>query len=626
MLLSLVLSGCGSTGQLAQLAHEESLNRAEVNAPLPGVQPIRATPSVPLRRLSKTPTDTLEPEAFSTARIGLFASTRSQAHLMKLGADPTTGTRIWENYLRASELPYVRLANASDLARLVPTALLILPSAVVLSETEKAAILQWRNRGGSVLSTWLTGTQSETGADLGYGFMRDVLDVEVVGTTQDEVDDTFMMVHGDDPISHTLAAGTRVWMERVPKQLPLRLVGKQEAAQVMSWARSYDARKPSGLISYNERRMPSGKYSRTVTLGYPEQTWLRSDTKLLRALTGDIFAWLLRQPRVYLGAWPYPYQSGFLLAVQAAEQMSEGELRLAKAVREMGGRATFYVHGGNADKAVPTIKKIQALGHEVGYLGDSFEPFTGQTVPQQAQRMDAMQGLLSQAGIPMPRRASFAAPLDAYDAITQQLLKDRRFDNYIAGMDATESRLPTLVGWPDNWTTPLVALPRTMQGPEDRAEAGMEDFLGGLDVSVRMGGLSLVRIPAQPLLVSKQRKRLLDTMAALQDRAWIASASQVAQWWRNRAEVAVKLVPHPQGFLLTATVTDTVNTQEPLAIWVTLPQRNSRVRLQPVASDEPPPAVMAVDAMRSALILRAPQSGTYQWILSFEQSTEHEHF
>jgi hypothetical protein len=118
--------------------------------------------------------------------------------------------------------------------------------------------------------------------------MRDVLDVQVAGNTQGEADDTFMVVHGDNPVSHSLPAGTRVWMGRVPKQLPLRLVGKQEAAQIMSWSRGFDAQKPSGLLAFNERKMPSGEYSRTATLGYPEQNWFRSDATLKETLHNSV--------------------------------------------------------------------------------------------------------------------------------------------------------------------------------------------------------------------------------------------------------------------------------------------------------------------------------------------------
>ena len=143
----------------------------------------------------------------------------------------------------------------------------------MLNEAEKQAVLQWRNRGGSVLSTWLTATHSEAGAAIGYDFMADVFDVKVVGNTQDAANENFMVVHGDNPVAHSLQAGTRVWLERLPNQLPLRLVGQQDAAHSMNWARLADKERPSGLVTFNERLMPSGLLSRTVTLGYSEQNW-----------------------------------------------------------------------------------------------------------------------------------------------------------------------------------------------------------------------------------------------------------------------------------------------------------------------------------------------------------------
>jgi hypothetical protein len=613
----LLLSGCSGLGG-------EGLGNSYVaSPPLPGVMPIRAAPSVPLKRRVTPAPAAAKSETMSDVQVWLYVSPASQAHLMQLGVDPTTGTRIWENYLRASNMSFARLTNPMDLNRLANPGVLILASALVLSDTEKQAVLQWRNRGGAILSTWMTGTHSASGESLGYGFMRDVLDVEVVGSTQDEVDDTFMMVHGDNPVAHGLAAGTRVWLERVPGQLPLRLIGKQETAQIMSWSRGFDAKKPAGLISYNERTMPSGLDSRTVTLGYPEQNWQRSDPKQLTVISGDIFAWLLRRPQAYLGAWPFPYKSGLLLALQAAESVTEGEVAIAKTIADMGGQATFYVHGGNSATAVPMIKKVQTLGHEIGYLGDSFEGFKGQPAAKQAERLDAMPKQLGDAGIVVPMPASFAAPLDSYDDTTRRLLQERKFDNYLAFMEVSDSRLPFVTGKSETVIGSTVVLPRTLIGPEDALEedpvAGLDNFLGGLDLSVRMGSLSVVRIPAQSLLMPEQRDRIFDRIRSFRESTWIASAKQIAQWWRNRERVVVSLEPSPQGYVLSATVTRAVTVQEPLSIWINLPNRNSRVRLQPLQKGDKLPTVMAADPWRSVLTWRAPMAGKYAWLLKFEE-------
>ncbi len=613
----LSLPGCGG------LVGDYANNSYTTNAPLPGLTPIRPANSVSNSRRVKPVLVDPDPESMPNVNVWLYSSLASQEHLMKQGADPTSGMRIWEGYLRQSNMPFARITGPSSLARIATPGVLILASIMVLSDAEKQAVLQWRDRGGAILSTWLTGTHSATGELTGFDFMRDVLDVDVVGNTQDEEEDNFMIVHGDNPVSNSLAAGTRVWLERVPGQLPLRLVGKQESAQIMNWSRGVDVKKPSGLITYNERKMPSGLYSRTVTVGYPEQNWIRSDPKHLKAISGDVFAWLLRQPRAYLSAWPFPYQGGVLLALQAAEQMTEGELAIAKTITDMDGRATFYVNGSNAVKDASMVKKVQALGHEIAYLGDSFEAFKGQPEKKQAERLDEMQKQFATAGIVVPMPASFAVPLDSYDATTLRLLKERKFDNYLAFTEVSESSLPFVTSKTDMATGATVVLPRTLIGPEEALEedskAGLDNFLGGLGLSIRMGALSVVRIPSQSLLLPEQRKRIFEKMKSVRESVWIASAKQIAQWSRNREEVIVSFEPHPQGYLLSATVGRTMTMKEPLSILVNLPNRNSRVRLYPQQKGDKLPAVMPVDAWRSAIVWSAPMAGKYTWLLKFEE-------
>lgn len=586
---------------------------------------LRPAPSIPPRRRPKPVAPVADPATLASVGVWLYVSQASQEQLMKLGVDPTSGTRIWENYLRASNIRFARVTSAADIDRVAVSGVLLLASTVVLSEAEQQAVLRWRGRGGSILSTWLTASHSETGEPLGDAFMRDVLDVRVMGNTQDETEDTFMIVHGDNPVLHQLPAGTRVWLERVPGQLPLRLMGERDAAQIMSWSRGYDAQKPSGLLTYDERHMPSGKFSRTVALGYPEQNWLRSDPRHLATVAGGIFSWLLRRPSAYLGAWPYPYQSALLLAVQAAEPVADVDVDTAKTYRAMGGRATYYVHGGNAGKAAAAIKAVQALGHEIGYFGDRFEGFKDQSEATQNERLDAMQRQIADAGVVVATPPSFCAPMDSYDQTTRRLLQARKFDNYLAFMEVTDSSLPFVASRTSDGLGETVVLPRTLIGPEEAIEegdpaAGLDSYVKLLDLSARMGGLSVVRLPTQTLLLPEQRKLVFDRIAAQRGRLWLASASQIAAWWRSREQVSVALEPHPQGYVLSATVTRPFTALEPLSIWVDLPRPESRVRLQSLHKGDKLPQVVAVDSLRAAIVLRSPTVGKQEWLLQFEDA------
>ena len=616
----LALAGCAGTGTGTR-------DGARAAAPLPGMAPIQAAESTPPPRRRK-PARHGRPAG--PVDVWVYVSAASQAQLMQMGADPTSATRLWENYFRAASTPFAAVSDAQSLNGVTTPGLLVLPSVTVLSGAERDAILDWRNRGGAVLSTWKTGAYSPEGKPLGFDFMRDVLDVEVVGDTEDEPDDVFMMVHGDDAVAHSLPAGTRVWLERVRNQLPLRLVGKHEAAQIMNWSRGYDVQKPAGLIAYNERRMPSGRVSRVVTIGYPEQNWQRSDPRQLKALTDDILAWLLRRPSATLGAWPYPYQSSILLALQAAEPVSENDLLLARTISAMGGRFTCYIHADNAAKAAPVIRKLQSLGHEIAYFGDVFEGFKDQPAEQQAERLDAMTRSIATAGIKLPASAGFAPPLDSYDATTLQLLQARGFDTSMTFMETTESRLPFLAKG-DGPGEPTVVLARTLMGPEDAleedSEGWLEDYVGAMQLSARMGAMSIIRIPTRTFVVQDQMDVILATMRSLSRTAWIAPAHRIAEWWRYRSKVSASFSHEGQDDVLTVVVPSAAKTRAmPIAVWLTLPQMHGRARLEAVAESAsgrgarkaPVPRVVAVDAWRSVVTWTAFAPGTHRWRVHFD--------
>jgi hypothetical protein len=584
---------------------------------------IRPAPSIPIRSAANAISNGPSVENLPPQSVGLYTSLSSQEQLMRFGMDPTTGTRIWENYLRGKKIAFARLRSPADIEQLPPTSILLLPSILVMSEVEKTAVLKWRNRGGSVLSTWQTATVGESGGPAGYGFMADVLDVEVKGTTEDADEDDFVITHGDTPISYSLPAGTRMRLRSSPNQWPLRMVGKQEAATIMNWARSHKAQTPSGLLTYNERQMPTGQLSRTVTLGFAEQNWPNTDPKQLDALLGHIFSWLNHLPQAYLGAWPYPYQSALLLAVLAAEELADVDMPIATEVKAMKGQATYYVHAGNALKAAPVIKKVRALGHTIAYFGDVFEGFKDQPEAVQAKRLAEMQQQLQKAGLIQPGAAGFSAPLDSYDQTTLRLLQEQKFDSYLALMDLTESSLPFFANRDASGAGQTVVLPRTLIGPEDAlfsdADFGFENFIGGMKLSARMGTLAVVGIPSQTLLMPAQRKRILDEMRALREQTWIASANQIAQWWRNRDRVSIAFAPHPQGYVLSATVARTAPNPEPVSIWVTLPKRNSKVRLEALNKGDKLPTIHAVDPWRVAIVMQAPRPGQTQWLLKFDE-------
>ncbi|MDO8774919.1 MAG: hypothetical protein Q7K57_40670 [Burkholderiaceae bacterium] len=580
---------------------------------------VTTTTVVTIPALSPTP---VVPEVL------LYASPTTRAYFSAGGLDARDNIRVWEVFLRKYKIPFRIVASVEQLEKMLP-GVLLLPSSVALSEREKQAVMGFRAKGGGVLASWLTGVRNENGEWRGFGFMETALDAKVAGNTEADEEDNFMMPHGDSPMTHHLPAGLRIWLERVKEWYPLRLIGRHSAAQVMDWSRTFVSGKPSTTIVFDERSQSSGMLSRSVVLGYPERLWRSSDPKFLEAIAYNALMWLLRRPDAYTSAWPYPYASAFVLAVDAAEIIDDTDLNFAKLVEDAGGRATYYVLSGNAAESAAVIKKIQARGHEIGYLGDRFDGFKDQSSGVQAKRLDTMRKVMQDSGVSIAADAGFHAPMESYDKTTEKLLQERAFGHYVAFMDATDARLPFFAPIEAGAVKParaMVVLPRTQNGPEDSMEEGdpeigLKTFLNEFELAEQMGGLSVVRIPNQTLLTKEQSAEIFKHLKARRDRMWLATAGQVAEWWRERERVSARLESSAVAPQLTVTIRGETLLQQAATVWVNLPDSGSSLRLVARGSNGKSPKIASVDAWRAAVVLEGLAPGEYQWYLYFDRPT-----
>ena len=557
-------------------------------------------------------------------RVQIYASPTTRARLTATGMDANASVRTWEVFLRKYRIPFQLVASVEQLEALQP-GVLLLPSAIALTDREKRAVIAFRGKGGGVLSTWMTGVQNEAGESRGYGFMQDALDVKVVGTTEAKVNDIWLIPHGDNPVTHNLPSGSRIWLERVKPWYPLRLVGDHPAANMMNWGRTVVPETPSTTITFDERIQPTGRLSRSVVFGYPERLWVSADPKSLEAIAHNSLMWLLRQPDVYVTAWPHPYTSAFVLAVDSADPVAEVDLNFARQFEDAGGRATYYVLSEVAQESAEILKKIQARGHEVAFLGDRFKGFTDQSAAEQTKRLDTMQSELKAVGFNIAVNAGFHAPMEAYDKTTERLLKERSFGHYISSMDASETRLPFFAKEGtgiEKSAKPLVVLPRTLGGPEDDdrdAANGMKEFFNELELADQMASLAVVRVPNQSVLDKTQLDEFFRHLKAMSSRMWMATGGQVSDWWRDRDRVSANLEPNALAPLLKVTISGDKPLRQAVAVWVNLPESRGAVRLVARGSYAKSPKVVRVDSWRNAVVLDGFAAGEYQWHLYFDK-------
>jgi hypothetical protein len=557
---------------------------------------------------------TAVPQPFE-ARVLLYSSTSNKAFFEKAGLNVANTIRGWESFLKKYQFSYAQISEVSQLER-SSSGLLILPSTVALSAREKQAVVDFRARGGSVLSTWLTGVRDEKGAWHGFDFMEQVLDAKVIGDTSAHKDDNFLLPHGDSPVTNVMLAGERVWLERAKHWLPLKLNGRHIAAQIMDWSRSFDANKNTGAIVFDERPLASQASSRAVSLAYPERLWQTAEPKQLEAIHHNILTWLLRLPNAYKGAWPAGTSSALLVAVDAAEVVSESDMAVAKQMELNGIRATYYTLSDHLAKSSNNLIALQARGHEIAFMGDSFIGFKGQAASVQATRLDKARKLTQELQISVPATPGFHAPTESFDKTTKELLAQRGFGHYIDTMEASEARLPFIAKDGSGSIQPVV-FPRTQRGPEDATEEGdvdegIQSFLSEFSLSTKMGGIAVIRMPTQSLLPTEDWTKVFDGIKQNGQGVWMATASQIANWWRERERVTVGLRGLISQAELMIDISGTETIKEPIVALINLPQIGAIVTVNQNSLIASNVKVIAIDRWRVGVLLKDIPAGSHR--------------
>jgi hypothetical protein len=556
--------------------------------------------------------------------VWLYASPTSKTYYAASSIDFKDSLRLWEVFLKKYKIPY-KVVLAVDKLEASAPGVLVLPSLIALSEREKLAIIKFRSQGGSVLSSWLTGVRDEKGHWQGFSFMRDSIGAMVLGDTEDEQEENFIMPHGDGAITHSLPAGQRVWFERVKGIYPLRLSGQQPAAQIMNWSRTTLRNKPGTTIVFGEQRQPSGVLSRSVTLGYPERLWLATDPMAIEAIAHNALTWLLRQPDIYLAAWPFPYSGALSIAVDSGEVVDDVDITFAESIENTGARATYYVLSGNAKESAGALKKLQAKGHELGYMGDRFAGFQDQPAATQSKRLTLMRQEFKDAALSTGVDSGFHAPMESQDKTTLELVNQLGFAYAVAFMDVTDARIPMVVprsGGQSIIQKPLVILPRTQSGPEDLMdegdpEDGLKQYLAEFESSVAMGGLSLVRFRNQSLLTDAQAQAVFEQIKRHSDRLWIAPNGAVARWWLDRDRISVEVNAIDGRPKLTVIISPGPPLTQAAAVIVNVPYANDALKLVPLGRGKSEIKVRSLDPWRTAVSLDGLPPGTHRWVLQF---------
>lgn len=557
----------------------------------------------------------------SNGVVILYASPQTKTYFQGIGGNYEVLLEPWRNYFSQRKFDFKEVQDATQL-RKYKTGVLILASAVALGASERAEIAAFQEGGGAILTTWATGTRGGTGDWEGWKFLAD-LGVSMQGEMPADADANHLILNGESPVSHSLPAGQRIFLSKTSEAL-FRFKGNAVAGRFMNWARiADDDRRDEGAVLFSEKSPTAG---RVVSFAFAESTW-ESHPLGLFPLLDDTMLWLQREPVIVRAAWPNGKIAAQIIEMDT-EQGFANATPFAAMMRAADYPATFYVLT-SVGKLFPEVLTALAREFEVGYHGDVHTSFKDQPANSQEKRIQTMRAEMASV---IPNTASmtgFRAPTEGYDATTELLLQKSGIRHHAADPNRTEGRLPLIAPMEGvELQDALVVLPRTQRDdinlhfekltPEQNAKALIDDA----DQAFTTGSLGLLSVHSQnfnsdgPL--PKALSGLLAHLKTLGRPLWVASAGQVAEWWRDRERF--KMTSKFTGKRLEFSIS--VLGDKPLrgaSLTIMLPHKGLIPTVQSTRIGGIEPLVSKIDDYRVAVVFDTLNPGNYFYQATFEQ-------
>jgi peptidoglycan/xylan/chitin deacetylase (PgdA/CDA1 family) len=553
--------------------------------------------------------------------IILYAAPSTKTYFAGIGGNYDVLLTPWRDYFLNRKRDFKELQDVSQL-REQKNGVLILPSAVALSDDERNEMAAFRARGGAILATWATGTRNDKGAWEGWQFL-DTLGVKYLGEVSADKDVNNLILTGESPVSNTHPSGQRIFMSKTSERL-LRVKGEVVAGRFMNWARTTDEElRGEGAIVFSEIAANSG---RTAFFAFAESAW-ESHPLATYNLIDDALQWLKREPAIVRGAWPNGKLAAQVVEMDTEQDFSNA-LPFASMMQSMGYPATFYVLT-SVGKLFPDVLTKLSRDFEIGFHGDVHVGFKGQPANQQEKRMQTMRAEMASVIPDLKSMTGFRAPTEGYDGTTEQLLQKFGFRHHTADPNRTEGRLPILAKLDGvESKDSLVILPRTQRDDINlyweklSVEQTTKALIDDTDLAIDTGALGLLSIHSQNFnadgILIKAMPGFLEHLKQRRDPLWIASAGQVSDWWRERERL--KLSSSYIGKRLEFNIT--VTGEKPLngaSLILMLPQKGIFPTIQSLKIGTIKPAISKIDNYRAVVILGTLNPGNYAYQVTFSQ-------
>jgi peptidoglycan/xylan/chitin deacetylase (PgdA/CDA1 family) len=444
----------------------------------------------------------------------------------------------------------VRVVDAASAKDDRAARVLVIPSSPCLTVDAYEAVDAITARGGGVVITGLTGIHDAGCRPIGYGL--------IVGLTGASRADTlesrpmaYVTLPADNPLTIDIPPGSRIDLNP-GRQVALRLPRRD--AFYSDYALQPEPAGGAPLLDVAITHASRGR-GRVVYWGFElrDVVKLPWDRALATLLARNSIAWAAGLPTAAVEAWP----KGRLAAATIAQDVEAGFVNAQHALDSLRAahiRSTFFLTSDMAGRYDNLSHDLANVGGEVGSHTENHRLLGGLPATRQRDRLETTQHDLTKLlGLPVD---GLRPPQEQFDVETMRAWLGVG-GRYLFGANDSRSASPELL--PIGRDT-LVLIGRVGSDDFGAAAAAHNDpaatariFLDEYERLRALGGLYALSYHSQLLAAPDLVPALAHVARAIaaDTAVWLATTGEIAEWWRDRAQLETRVTQRTDGFDVT---------------------------------------------------------------------------
>jgi peptidoglycan/xylan/chitin deacetylase (PgdA/CDA1 family) len=429
------------------------------------------------------------------------------------------------------------------------TRVLVIPSSPCLTIESREAIENISQRGGGVIITGLAGINDGGCRPLGYGLI-----IGATGASRADTLDsrpmTYVTIPAGSPLTIDIPPGSRIDLNP-GRQVALRTTQRDAFFSDYSFQPQPAGGAPLLDAAITHADLNRG---RVVYWGFELRDVVRLpwDRALAALLVRNTLAWAAGMPMASIEPWPRGRSAAVTIA-QDVEASFENAQHALDSLKAAHLRSTFFLTSDLA-RRYPRLSQDLANAGEVGSHTENHRLLGGLPEDVQRDRLETTQHDL--AGLLGLSVDGLRPPQEQFDVATMRawLAAGGR---YVFGANDSRSVSPELL--PIGRDT-LVLIGRVGSDDFAAVSAAHNDVNGAAKILLAeyariraLDGLYALNYHSQ-LLASPQFVPALTTVArtiAADTGIWLATVGEVAEWWRERAQLDARVQPRDDGIDVT---------------------------------------------------------------------------